>query len=128
MKTISKKLLITVFAFGLISFSLASATENTQPKKIYYNPYYMLLGRSALNLAGAALSCVALQKCIPDTYRTAKELGQISTILYFIGQQSKAHQKFEPEKRTWVSIQRLNEAIRKWNQFDLDFSKKHPVV
>lgn len=124
---LSKKLLIPGLSLCLTSLSLlATEPQATQKaKKVYYNPYYLLIGRSALNLTGAALSCIALEKAIPSTYQTAKEVGQIGSVFYFMGRQAEALQKFEREKRNWFSIQRCNEAIRKWNTYCNDLSKQY---
>ncbi len=121
-----KKLLSTALGLCLVSLSLG-ATEPQSPakaKKIYYNPYYMLVGRSMSNLAGAALSCFALEKAMP-TYQTLREVGQISSVFYFMGRQAEAFAKFEREKRNWFTIHRCNQAIRKWNSYCNDLSKKH---
>lgn len=124
---LSKKLLIPGLGLCLASLSLlATEPQATQKaKKVYSNPYYLLIGRSALNLTGAALSCIALEKAIPSTYQIAKELGQIGSVFYFMGRQAEAIQKFEREKRNWFSIQRCNEAIRKWNTYCNDLSKQY---
>lgn len=124
---LSKKSLIPVMGLCLVSLSLFAAEPEApqKAKKIFYNPYYLLLGRSALNLAGAAISCIALEKAIPSTYQIGKELGQMSSVFYFIGRQAEALQRFEREKRNWFTIQRCNEAIRKWNTYCNDLSKKH---
>lgn len=124
---LSKKTLTPILGFCLITLSACAAEPNAQQKnkRVFYNPYCMLLGRTALNVAGAAISCLALEKSIPDNYLIAKELGQISSILYFIGRQSYAYQKFEHEKRTWCSIQRCNEAIKKFNKSINEISKKY---
>lgn len=124
---LSKKLLIPGLGLCLTSLSLfATEPQATQKaKKIFYNPYYMLMGRSALNLAGAAISCIALEKVVPSTYQTAKELGQMSSVFYFMGRQAEAIQKFEQEKRNWFTIQRCNEVIRKFNNYCHDLAKKY---
>lgn len=122
-----KKTFIPILGLCLVSLSLfATEPQATQKaKKIFYNPYYMLLGRSALNLAGAAISCIALGKAIPSTYQIGKELGQISSVFYFIGRQGEALQKFESEKRNWYAIAQCNELIRKFNNYCHDLSKKY---
>lgn len=124
---LSKKTFIPILGLCLASLSLfATEPQATQKaKKVFYNPYYLLLGRSAINLAGAAISCIALEKTLPSTYQPLKELGQMSSVFYFIGRQAEALQRFEREKRNWFTIQRCNEAIRKWNTYCNDLSKKH---
>jgi hypothetical protein len=122
-----KKSLILLLGLCVASLSLF-ATEpqaTQQAKKIFYNPYYMLLGRSALNLAGAAISCIALEKAIPSTYQIGKEMGQMGSVFYFMGRQAEAIQKFEQEKRNWYAIARCNELIRKFNNYCNDLSKKY---
>lgn len=123
---LSKKSLIPIMGLCLVSLSLFGTEPQTaqKAKKVYYNPYYLLLGRSALNLAGAAISCIALEKAIPSTYQIGKELGQMSSVFYFIGRQAEALQRFEREKRNWFSFQRCNEAIRKWNTYCNHLSQK----
>lgn len=121
-----KKLLPTALGLCLVSLSLGATEPQSAPKakKIYYNPYYMLIGRSISNLAGAAISCFALEKAMP-TSQTLREIGQIGSIFYFMGRQAEAIAKFEREKRNWFTIQRCNEAIRTWNTYCNNLSKKH---
>lgn len=124
---ISKKLLIPSLGLYLVALSTFATESDIQPKtkKRYYNPYFVLVGRSVLNAAGAALCSMALEKCATYTTRTAVDLGHIASAVYWIGQESEALQKFQREKETWNTIQRCNEVIKKWNQYCHDLSKKY---
>ena len=124
---LSKKLLIPGLGLCLVPLSIFATESDIQQKtnKRYYNPYFVLVGRSVLNAAGAALCSMALEKCATYTTRTAIDLGHIASALYWIGQESDALQKFQSENRVWNTIQRCNVAIRKFNQSCNDISKKY---
>ena len=112
------RLHILVLSLSLVP--LLSGAAESKPKRVYYNPYYLLAGRTALNALGATICGIALEKCATESTRLAVDLAHIASAVFWTCKQSCAAQKFESEKRTWNTIIGLNAAIQKYNK---NFSK-----